>query len=97
VLAAADGASVTAAADDSCSSPAFGAELPEEAAVIGAHEFLDQRPIIIELEDVDQVPFDPRARRGQRVGRQPVPHERSAGRTVIDRAGADGRSRAGRE
>src|SRR5690242_15413382 len=50
------------------SSPAFGAELPEEAAVIGAHKFLDQPPIIIEPEDVDQVPYDPRARWGKRAG-----------------------------
>jgi hypothetical protein len=41
------------------SSPAFGAELSQEAAVIGAHEFLDQSSVIIEPEDVDQVHDDP--------------------------------------
>jgi hypothetical protein len=36
-------------------SPAFGAELAEEAAVVGAHELLGQQPVVIELEDTDQV------------------------------------------
>lgn len=49
-------------------SAAFGAELPEEAAVIGAREFLAQLAIIIEAEDVDQVHDNRCACRGKRAG-----------------------------
>src|SRR5580700_12020520 len=44
------------------------AELPEEAPGVGAHEFLDQPPVIVEPEDVDQVHDDPGAGRGKRAG-----------------------------
>jgi hypothetical protein len=50
-------------------SPAFGAELPREATVIGADEFFGQPPIVIEPENIDQIPYDPAARRGKRASR----------------------------
>jgi hypothetical protein len=55
------------------------AELPEEAAVVGAHPFLDQSPVIVEPEDVDQVHDDPGAGRGKRAGRRlgELAHERA--------------------
>src|SRR5690348_16648291 len=60
-------------------SPTFGAELPEEATVIGADEFLGQPPNVIEPENIDQVPYDPGARRGKRArrGLGELAHERA--------------------
>ena len=40
-------------------SGAFGAELTEEASVVGAHELLDEPSAVIEPEHVHEVPDDP--------------------------------------
>lgn len=50
--------------------PTFSAELSEKTSVVGEDELLHKSPVIVKLEDIDQIHLHALACRGKRAGRR---------------------------